>query len=82
MFGEETGFIVEIVVITVIEDVEEVEVILEEVVFEEGQMLLLGETMVGIKVERIEGHGGSLGQEKEEGEQGQNQVLDPVQELA
>ena len=40
------------------EDMEEVEIILEEVVFEVG--------LVGIEIERIEGHGDSLDQEKEE----------------
>ena len=34
-----------------------------------------------VEIERIEGYGGSLDQEKEEGEPGQNQVLDPAQEL-
>ena len=52
MLGEVTGFIVENAVITVIEDMEEVEVILEEVVFEEGLILLLGKMMIGIEIER------------------------------
>ena len=34
-----------------------------------------------LEVEKEEGHGDSLDQEKEEGEPDQNQVLDPVQEL-
>ena len=42
------------------------QVILEEVVFEEGLILLLGETMIGIEIERTEDHGDSLDQEKEE----------------
>ena len=66
MLGEETGFTVENAVITVIEDMEEVEVILEEVVFEEGLILLLGEMTMGIEIERTEDHGDSLDQEKEE----------------
>ena len=66
MFGEETGLKVENAVITIIEDMEEVEVILEEVVFEEGLIVSLGKMMIGIKIERIEDHGGSLDQEKEE----------------
>ena len=66
MLGEETGFIIENAVITVIEDMEEVEVILEQVVFEEGVILLLGEMMIGIEIERVEDHGDSLDQEKEE----------------
>ena len=36
ILGEETGFIVENAVVTIVEDIEEVEVILEEVVFKEG----------------------------------------------
>ena len=66
MLGEETGFIVENAVIIVIEDMEEVEVILKEVVFEEGLILLLGEMMKGIEIERVEERGDSLDQEKEE----------------
>ena len=64
---------------TIIEDMEEVEVILREVIFEAGLVIIL-EGMI-IEIEKIEGHGGSLDHEKEEGELGQNQVLDPVQEL-
>ena len=41
MLGEETGFIVENAVITVIEGMEEVGVILEEVVFEAGLVIIL-----------------------------------------
>ena len=62
------------------EDMEEVEVILEEVVFEVGLVTMLEEMVV--EIERIEGHGDSLDQEKEEWELGQNQVLGQVQELA
>ena len=58
---------------------EEVGVIFEEVIFEAGLVILLEEIIV--EIEKIEGHGGSLDQEKEEGEPDQNQVLDPVQEL-
>ena len=82
MLGEETGFIVENAVITVIQDMEEVKVILEEVVFKEGLILLLGEMIIGIEIERVEDHGDSLDQEKEEWELDQNQVLDQVQGLA
>ena len=39
------------------EDMEEVEVILEEVIFEAGLIIILDETVVGIEIERIEGHG-------------------------
>ena len=60
MFGEETGFTIKNAVITIIEDMEEVEVILEEVIFEEGLILLSGETMIGIEIERTEDHGDSL----------------------
>ena len=58
----------------------EVEVIFREVIFEAG-LVIISEEMI-VEIEKIEGHGGSLDQEKEEGEPGQNQVLDPVQELA
>ena len=76
MLGEETGLIVESAVITVIEDMEEEEVILEEVVFKVGLVIILDKMV--IEIERIEGHGDSLGQEKVEQELGQNQVLDQV----
>ena len=46
------------------EDMEEVGVILEEVVFEAGLVIILDEMVV--EIERIEGHGDSLDQEKEE----------------
>ena len=49
----------------VIEDMEEVEVILEEVAFEVGLVIILGKMRVGIEIERIEGHGDNLDQEKE-----------------
>ena len=52
-------------VIIVIEVMEEVEVILEEVVFEVGPVVIL-EEMIETEVERIEGLGDSLDQEKEE----------------
>ena len=44
---------------------EEVEVILEEVVFEEGPVVILEEMIVETEVERKEGLGDSLDQEKE-----------------
>ena len=50
----------------IIEDMEEVEVILEAVVFEVGLVIILDEMRVGIEIERIEGHGDNLDQEKEE----------------
>ena len=59
---------------------EEVEVIFREVIFEAG-LVIISEEMI-VEIEKIEGCGGSLDQEKEEGEPGQNQVLDSVQELA
>ena len=43
-----------------------VRVILEEVVFEVGTVVILGEMIVGTQVERIEGLGDSPDQEKEE----------------
>ena len=64
--GEDIGHLVENVVIIVIEVMAEVEVILEEVIFEVGPVVILGEMMVGTEVERIEGLGDSLDQEKEE----------------
>ena len=69
--------------IIVIEDTEEVEVILEEVAFKVGPVIILEEMIVEIEIERIEGLGDSLDQEKEEGELGQNQALDldQIQEL-
>ena len=45
---------------------EEVEIILEEVAFREGQVVILEEMIVGTEIERIEGLGDSLDQEKEE----------------
>ena len=48
----------------VIEDMEEVGVILEEVVFKAVLVKILGEMVV--EIERIEGYGDSLDQEKEE----------------
>ena len=50
----------------IIEDMEEVEVILEEVAFEVGLVIILGEIIVKTEIERIEGLGDSLDQEKEE----------------
>ena len=45
---------------------EEVEVILEEVAFKARLVIILDEMIVGIEIERIEGHGDSLDQEREE----------------
>ena len=50
----------------IIEDIEEVEVIFEEVASKVGLVIILGKMIVGTEIERIEGHGGSLDQEKEE----------------
>ena len=46
------------------EDIENVGVVLEEVVFKAGLVIILDEMVV--EIERIEGHGNSLDQEKEE----------------
>ena len=48
----------------IIEEMEEVGVILEKAVFEAGSVIISDEMVVEIK--RIEGHGDSLDQEKEE----------------
>ena len=64
--GKETCHLVEKMAIIVIEDMEEVEVILEEVAFKEGPVVILEEMIVEIEIERIEGLGDSLDQEKEE----------------
>ena len=58
---------------------EEVEVIFGEVIFEAGLVITLEEMIV--EIEKIEGDGGSLGQEKEKGKPGHHPVLDRVQEL-
>ena len=44
---------------------EDAEVILGEVAFEVGLVIVLGKMREGIEIERIEGHGDSLDQEKE-----------------
>ena len=67
--GEEIDHLVETIIIT-IEDMEEVEAIFGEVIFETGLVIILEEMIV--EIEEIEGHGGSLDQEKEEGEPDQN----------
>ena len=46
--------------ILIIVDMEEVEVILEEVAFGEGPVVILEEMIVGTEIERIEGLGDSL----------------------
>ena len=53
-------------VIVVIEVMDEVEVILEEVVFEVGTVVLLVETIVEIEIEKTGDLGDSPDQEKEE----------------
>ena len=64
--GGEIGHLVENEVIIVIEVMNEVEVILEEVVFEVGPAVILEETIVEIEIEKTVVLGGSPGQEKEE----------------
>ena len=66
IIGEEVGHLVEKRVIIVIEVMDEVEVILEEVVFKVGPVVTLEETIAEIEVERIGDFGDSLDQEKEE----------------
>ena len=66
IIGQEIGHLVENMAIIIIEDMEEVEVILEEVAFEVGLVIILGKMITGTEIERIEGHGDSLDQEKEE----------------
>ena len=66
IIGEEIGHLVENAVIIVIEVMNEVEAILEEVVFEVGPVVTLEEIIVEIEVERIGDLGDSLDQEKEE----------------
>ena len=58
--GEETGHLVENVVIIVIDVMDEVEVILEEVVFEVGPVVILEEMIVEKEVEKIGDLGDSL----------------------
>ena len=64
--GEEIGHLGEKVAIIVTEVMDEVEVILEEVVFEVGPVVILEEIIVETEVERIGNLGDSLDQEKEE----------------
>ena len=64
--GEEIGHLVENKVIIAIEVMDEVDVILEEVVFEVGPVVILEETIVGIEIEKTGDLGDSLDQEKEE----------------
>ena len=66
VIGKETGHLVENMAIIVVEVMKEVEVILEEVVFEVGLVIILEEMLVGTEVERIGGLGDNLDQEKEE----------------
>ena len=64
--GEEIGCIAENMVIIVIEVMDEVEVILEEVVFEVGPVVTLEEIIIEIEVERIRDLGDGLDCKKEE----------------
>ena len=66
IIGEEIGNLVENEVIIVIEVMDEVEVILEEVVFEVGTVVILVETIVRIEIEKTGDLGDSPDQEKEE----------------
>ena len=66
IIGEEIGHLAENVVIIVIEVIDKVEVILEEVVFEEGIVVIIEEIIIEIEVERIGDLGDSLDQEKGE----------------
>ena len=83
IIGEEIGCLVENKVIIVIKVMDEVEVILEEVVFEVRTVVILVETIVGIEIEKIGDLVDSPDQEKEEWELDQSQVLDwdQIQEL-
>ena len=64
--GEEIGLLVENGVIIVIEVMDEVEVILEDVVFKVRTVLILVKTVVRIEIEKIGDFGDSPDQEKEE----------------
>ena len=64
--GEEIGRLVENEVIIVIEVMDKAEVILEEVVFEVGPVVILEETIVGIEIVKTGDLGDSPDQEKEE----------------
>ena len=64
--GEEIGHLVENVIIIVIQVMDEVEVILEGMVFEVGPVVFLEEIIVEKEVERIGDLGDSLDQDKEE----------------
>ena len=64
--GEEIGHLAENVVIIVIEVMDEVEVILEGMVFEVGPVVTLEKIIIEIEVERIGDLGDSLDGEKEE----------------
>ena len=66
IIGEEIVHLVENKVIIVIEVMDEVEVILEEVVFKVGTVVILVETIVGTEIEKIGDLGDSPDQEKEE----------------
>ena len=57
IIGEEVGHLVENVAMIITEDIEGVEITLEEVAFEAGLVIILDEMVVGIEIEKIEGHG-------------------------
>ena len=60
IIGEEIAHLVENRVIIVIEVMDEVEVILKEVVFEVGTVVILEEIIVGIEIEKTGDLGDSL----------------------
>ena len=66
IIGEEISHLVENVAVIIIDDIEEVVVILEEVAFKVGLVIILDKMIEGTEIERIEGHEDSLDQEKEE----------------
>ena len=80
IIGEATDLLIEIIV-KAIEDMEEVEVILGEEIFEEEVIFKVDIIIGQIEVGRTEDYGGNLGQEKEKGGVGHHLVLDWDPEL-
>ena len=66
IIGEEIGCLVENGVIIVIEVMEKLEVILVEVVFKVGTVIILEEIIVGVEIEKTGDLGDSLDHKKEE----------------
>ena len=79
IIGEGIDHLVEKEIITVIEVMDEVEVISGEVVFEAETVLILEEITVGIEIEKTGGLGDNQDQEKEEWQLDQNRVPDQDQ---